>query len=75
MSSRTMIVVLAIALGSASAAMASPKHPVRHEVGPAIEQGTGSHQAYGYESSTPASVRVPTYIQVQDQFLEQSMGN
>jgi hypothetical protein len=74
MSSKIMIVGLAIALSSVSAALASPKHPVRHESGPAIEQ-TGLHEAYGYESSTPAAVRVPTYMQVQDQFLQQDVGN
>jgi hypothetical protein len=74
MSSKIMIVGLAIALSSVSAALASPKHPVRHQTGPAIEQ-TGSPETYGYESSTPAAVRVPTYMQVQDQFLQQDVGN
>jgi hypothetical protein len=74
MSSKIVIVGLAIALSSVSAALASPKHPVRHETGPAIEQ-TGPHSAYGYESATPAAVRQPAYMQVQDQFLQQSLGN
>jgi hypothetical protein len=74
MSSKIMIVGLAIALSSASAALASPKHAVRHETGPAIDQ-TGSPGAYGYESSTPAAAREPTYMQVQDQFLQQDVGN
>jgi len=61
----TIAVLLAIALPAS--ALASSKHPVRHQVGPAVEQQAQGSSAYGYAGQTPPSMKEPTYIWIQDQ--------
>ncbi len=69
---------LAVILGTASAASAATKHPVRHETVPALEQQVPvvSEGIYGYSATSGTAVRLrePTYIAIQDQFLHDSLG-
>jgi hypothetical protein len=58
--------LLAVALSPASA-LASSKHPVRHQAALAVERQARGNSAYGYVGQNPPSVREPAYIWVQDQ--------
>jgi hypothetical protein len=64
MSNKTRIaLLLAIAIAPASA-MAATKHPVRHQVGPAVErQAPGD--AYARDRQAPSAAE-PTYMWIQD---------
>ena len=65
---------IALVLGTASAAMAAPKHPVhRHQTAIVHQVPAAAYQSFG-SARGAGQVREPTYMYIQDQDNKNSFG-
>jgi hypothetical protein len=70
----TMALTAVLILGATSAATALPKHLGHHQQTTAARQvPTTAYQSFGAARST-GRVRVPLYIQIQDQNFKNQLG-
>jgi hypothetical protein len=65
---------LALVLGTASAAMATPKHPVhRHQTAVVHQVPAAAYQSFGSARGT-GRAQEPLYMHIQDEDLKNSNG-
>jgi hypothetical protein len=68
----TIALSLAIALGTASVAMAAPRHSIHHHAMVVERQvPAASYQTFGY---TGSKMSEPDYIRIQDQDFKNQLG-
>jgi hypothetical protein len=60
-----IVLSLALVLATASAALAAPKHPVRHDTAIQRQVPANAYLSFGAARST-GSVNQPTYMTIQD---------